>query len=81
LLLELCILIFKGLTAQCLYKSFGIKGLTINDNDIEVVNSFKYMWTAISNTNDGTKEVKHTTTATNKASSPLQTIFRTKQIH
>jgi hypothetical protein len=25
------ILIFKGLTARCLYKSFGVKGLSLDD--------------------------------------------------
>jgi hypothetical protein len=53
--------------------------LTIKYHDIKVVNSFKYLGTAISNIKDETEEVKVRIPATNKGSSSLQTIFRAKQ--
>jgi len=61
------------------------KILTIIDHDTEVVRSFKYMGTAVNNTNDETEEIKARKLLANKAYFSLQTIFRlnksTKIIH
>jgi len=43
------------------------KILTIKDHDIEDVRSFKYLGTAISNTNDKTEEIKARNLLANKA--------------
>jgi len=56
------------------------KIFTIKYHDIEVVTSFKYLWTAINNTNDE-MIIKAIILAANKAYSSLQTIFRAEQIH
>jgi hypothetical protein len=55
--------------------------LTFKDHDTEVVRSFKYLGTAIDNTNYVTKEIKARILVPNKAYSSLQPIFRSKQIH
>ena len=56
------------------------KIFTIKDHDIEVVRSFKYMWTVINNTNDE-MTIKAIILAVNNAYSSLQTIFTAKQIN
>jgi len=48
---------------------------------MEVVRSFNYLGTVISNTNDETGEIKARILAANKSDSTMQTIFRSKQIH
>jgi hypothetical protein len=55
--------------------------LAIKDHDIEVVTSFKYLWIAINNTNDGTEEIKARILAANRACSSLQTVFVSKQFN
>jgi hypothetical protein len=55
--------------------------LTIENHDVEVVRSFKYLGTEINNANDETVEIKARIVASIKAYSYLQTIFRSKQIH
>jgi hypothetical protein len=55
--------------------------MTINDHDISVVRTFKYLGTVISNTNDKTQEIKARILTANKAYSSLQTILRSKHIH
>jgi hypothetical protein len=50
--------------------------LTIKDHDIDVVRRFKYLGTAINNTNDETEEVKARNLLANKAYFSLRTIFR-----
>jgi hypothetical protein len=45
------------------------------------VRSFKHRVTVISNTKDGTEEIKTRILAPNKAHSSLKTIFRSKYIH
>jgi hypothetical protein len=52
--------------------------LTFKDHDTEVVRSFKYLGTAINNTNYETYEIKARITVPNKASPSLQSIFRSK---
>jgi hypothetical protein len=59
----------------------GRETLTAKEQDIEVVRSFKYLWTVINDTNDETEEIRARILAANKAYSSLQTIFRSKQIH
>ena len=56
------------------------KIFTIKYHGIEVVRSFKYLWTEINNTNDE-MIIKAIILAANKAYSSLQTIFRAEQIH
>jgi len=53
----------------------------MKDHADEVVRSFKYMGTVISNTNDTTDKVKARILAANKAYSSLQTVFRSKQVN
>jgi hypothetical protein len=55
--------------------------LAINDHEIHVVWSFKYLGNVINNTNDETEEIQARILAANKAYYSLQTIFRSKQIH
>jgi len=55
--------------------------LAIKDHDIEVVRSFKYLGTAISNTNEEAAEIKARTLAANTAQSSLPALWRSKQIH
>jgi len=55
--------------------------LTVKGCGTECVRNIKYWWTVISNTNDGTEEVKARTLAANKAYSSLQPVFRSKQVH
>jgi hypothetical protein len=55
--------------------------LTFKDRDTEVVRSFKYLETAINNTNYETYEIKARIIVPNKAYPSLQSIFRSKQIH
>jgi hypothetical protein len=38
------ILIFKGLTARRLYKSFGVKGLTINTDIVTTIFTTQNLW-------------------------------------
>jgi hypothetical protein len=45
--------------------------LTFKDHDTDVVRSFKYLGTAINNTNYETKEIKATIRVLNKADSSL----------
>jgi hypothetical protein len=49
--------------------------LTINDYDIEAVNSVKYQGTVINNTDDDTEEIKSRILAACKAYFSLQTMF------
>jgi hypothetical protein len=55
--------------------------LKIRDNESEDARNFKYLGTAINNTNDETEEIKARNLAAKKANSSLQTILRSKQIH
>jgi hypothetical protein len=55
--------------------------LTIKDHDIEAVRSFKYLGTAINNTNYKTKEIKARNLVPNNAYPSLQPIFKSKQTH
>ena len=55
--------------------------LTLEDHDIEVVRTFKYLGTVINNTEDETEEIKARILAANKACCFLQTVLRCKQIH
>ena len=55
--------------------------MTIEDHDIEIARSFKYLGTIIDKTNDETEEIKARILAANKAYSSLPTLFRSKQIH
>jgi hypothetical protein len=52
----------------------------IKAHDIEVVTSFKYLWTVINNTNDE-MIIKAIILAVNNAHSSLRTIFRAEQIN
>jgi hypothetical protein len=52
------------------------KILTIKGHDIEVVKSFKYLGTAVNNTNDEADEIKARKLLANKVYFSLQTIFR-----
>jgi hypothetical protein len=52
--------------------------LTINKVEVR---SIKYQRTVISNTNDGTEEIKARILAANNAYFSLKTVFRYKQIH
>jgi hypothetical protein len=52
--------------------------LTINKVQVK---SIKYQGTVISNTNDGTDEIKARILAANKAYSSLESVFRSKQMH
>lgn len=54
---------------------------TINDRDIEVVRSFKYLGTVVSSTNDETEEISTGILSNDRASYSLQTLFRSKQLH
>lgn len=49
--------------------------LTINDYEIEAVNSVKYQGTLINNTDDDTEEIKARILAAYKAYFSLQTMF------
>jgi hypothetical protein len=53
----------------------------IKDHDFEVVTSFKYLGTAIINSNDETEEIKARILAANRDCSSFQTIFVSKQFH
>ena len=55
--------------------------LTVEDHRIEMIRSFKYLGTVISDINDETEEIWARILAANKAYGSLQTIFRSKQIH
>ena len=55
--------------------------LTVEDHKIEVGRRFKYLGTAINDSNDETEEIRARILAANKAYSSLQTVFRSKQIH
>jgi hypothetical protein len=57
--------------------------LAIKDHDIELVRSFKYLGTVISNINEEAEEIKARILAANRAhsSSSLPTPWRSKQIH
>jgi hypothetical protein len=57
------------------------KILTFKGRGTECVRNIKYLGTAISNTDDGTEEVRVGIVAANKAYSSLQTVSRSKQIH
>jgi hypothetical protein len=50
--------------------------LTIKDHDIEDVRSFKYLGTAINNTEDETEEIKARNLLVNEAYFSQQTTFR-----
>ena len=63
------------------YKTRIIEILTTKDHIIEAVRIFKYLGTAINNTNNETEETKARILAANTAFSSLQTVFRFKQIH
>jgi hypothetical protein len=51
------------------------------EQDIDVVKTFKCVGAVINDTNDETEEIRARNPAANKAYSSLQTIFRSKQIH
>jgi hypothetical protein len=55
--------------------------LAIKDHDIEVVRSFKYLGTVISNTNEEAEEIKVRILAANRVHSSLPTPWRSKQVH
>ena len=55
--------------------------LAIKDHDIEVGRSFKYLGTAINNTNGETEEIETRILAANRAYSSLETIFVSQQFH
>jgi hypothetical protein len=55
--------------------------LTIDNYDIEVVRSFKYLGIVIYNNNDETEEIKTRILASSKAYYPLHTILSSKQSH
>ena len=55
--------------------------LTDKIDATEGVRNIKYLETVISNSNDGTEEVKTRILAGNKAYSSLQTVFRCKKFH
>jgi len=49
--------------------------LTVEDRKIEVVRRFKYLWTVINDSNDGTEEIRARILAANKDYGSLQTTF------
>ena len=63
-------------------RKLGKEGtLTVEDQNIEIIRSFKYLGTVINGISEETEEIRARNLAANKASMSLQTIFQSKHIN